>query len=53
MPNETMMFSQSPLGNYCFGIYLGNFEAKPCNVLESNKQSETLHYGHTTEKNVP
>ena len=43
MPNEDMVFCQSPLGNYYSVTYFGNFEDEALNVDESNKQSETLH----------
>ena len=41
--NESIMFSNSILGNFCFDTLFGELETELSPLMNSNKQSEPLH----------
>ena len=42
-PSETVMFSRSILGNFCFDIFFELFEVELSHTANSNNKSELLH----------
>ena len=50
-PNESVIFSRSILGNFCFKTFFGELEAELSPLSDSYKQSELLHSNHIVELN--
>ena len=50
-PNETIMFSRSILGTFCFDTSFEELEAKLSHTMNSNKKSELLHSNNIAKLN--
>ena len=48
-PNESVMFSNSILGNFCFETFFGELEVETSTCAYSNEQSELLQITQTNE----
>ena len=50
-PNETVMFSKSTLGNFCFDTFFEELEGELSHTMNSDKQSELLHSNQIAKLN--